>query len=225
MLINERVEPLEHILVAPVVADAKHKLGEGGFVAHQHRLHHHSLPNSLRLHLHNPAPAHHLHGLVGQHALEMVEQLLRLPRPKVWVRVLVVPNDRAFLRLDVRPVRALRVELHDGKHRLFPLYVGHRARQRLFPLHIARAAREKTVLRCEANLRRVGEPLREDALAAPGDDVHLVCGVRGERLKHREHLHGREVWQRGLHSHRAVVVEQKRAPRRGDVRLHHLLVH
>ena len=58
--------------------------------------------------------------LVGKDALEVVEHFHGLASPEIGIGVLVVPNQGALFRLDVRTVGRLGVEIHHWLRHLFP---------------------------------------------------------------------------------------------------------
>ena len=64
------------------------------------------------------------HGLVGEHALEVVDELLGLAGAEVRVRVLVVPDEDRLPVLDGRTVRRLPVEAHHRLCDLLPAAIG-----------------------------------------------------------------------------------------------------
>mmetsp|Transcript_58452 Transcript_58452/g.137243 ORF Transcript_58452/g.137243 Transcript_58452/m.137243 type:complete len:230 (+) Transcript_58452:382-1071(+) len=104
----------EHVLVAPVVADAEHKV-DGLLLLYgaEEQLDGHALVDRARADLDAALPRNDIDLVVFQDVFEMVGELARLHRTPVLVAVRVVPDQRAAFLLDVCPVHPVGVHAEE----------------------------------------------------------------------------------------------------------------
>lgn len=60
---------------------------------------------------------------IGQYTLQMIQQLLCLPRSKVRICISKLPDQRTLLFFDVRSICGLLIQIHNRFHQLFPFII------------------------------------------------------------------------------------------------------
>ncbi|BAT08186.1 Os09g0427551 [Oryza sativa Japonica Group] len=208
----EARESPEHVLVGAVVPDAQDE-PQRATAARRHGRHdalrRDALAHALRDHLDDLVAAAHGDGLAGEHGGEVVEELLGLQWRQPRVGVLVAPHHPRLLRLDVRPVRRLRVVPHHVLGRRLPL---HGRRQLLarhgLPWRVPAPPNEVAVLRGDAEVGAWREPAFEVVLAPAADDEDDVVRVGAKLVEDDDHRVAGRVVERAGGLQRAVVVEE-----------------
>mmetsp|Transcript_78287 Transcript_78287/g.227042 ORF Transcript_78287/g.227042 Transcript_78287/m.227042 type:complete len:329 (-) Transcript_78287:1998-2984(-) len=166
---------LEHVLIAPIVANAK---DEVYIAVHLRDLlqdprHGDALVDPTQLYLDIALPIQDIDIETEQQVLQVRRKLFCLHAAKVRVHIPVLPHKRAPLALNERPLRAFHKLSHDLEGIGLPSVVRVLNHAMPLPTHHRQLVVEAP-LRCQAEALDGAEPILKHAAVAATEDHHRV---------------------------------------------------